>query len=90
MHKKLIISHIADIDGLGSVVLSKIIFKNIDYILVELPDLQKTIKDLIDTNKYKEYEEIFITDLSISNELAKRIDDDMNVILLDHRKNVVA
>ena len=64
MHKKLIISHIADIDGLGSVVLSKIIFKNIDYILVELPDLQKTIKDLIDTNKYKEYEEIFITDLS--------------------------
>ena len=93
MHKILIISHIADIDGLGSVVLSKIIFKNIDYILVELPDLQKTIKDLIDTNKYKEYEEIFITDLSINNDLIKLIQDhnDLKIKIkhFDHHESEV-
>lgn len=93
MNKKLIISHIADIDGLGSVVLSKIIFKNIDYILVELPDLPKTIKELIDTKKYEEYEEIFITDLPINKDLIKLIQDhnDLKIKIkhFDHHESEV-
>ncbi len=37
--KKLIISHVADIDGLDAVVLAKLVYEDIDYILVEFAEL---------------------------------------------------
>ncbi|HPE14502.1 MAG TPA: hypothetical protein PLT65_01510 [Bacilli bacterium] len=37
--KKLIISHVADIDGLDAVVLAKLAYEDIDYILVEFAEL---------------------------------------------------
>lgn len=37
--KKLIISHVADIDGLDAVVLAKLVYEDIDYILVKFAEL---------------------------------------------------
>ncbi len=71
--RRLIISHVADIDGLNSVVLSKIVYPNIDYILVEFSELDEVIKKLYETNKYLEYDEIFIVDVSIRGNLPKYI-----------------
>ena len=71
--KKLIISHVADIDGLNSVVLSKIVYPNIDYILVEFAELEEAVKNLYETNKYLEYNEIFIVDVSIRGNLPEYI-----------------
>lgn len=70
---RLIISHAADIDGLNSVVLSKIVYPNIDYILVEFSELNEVIKKLYETNKYLEYDEIFIVDVSIRGDLPEYI-----------------
>ena len=39
MEKILLFSHESDIDGLGCVVLAKLAFKNLDYVL--LPDIRK-------------------------------------------------
>ncbi len=59
---KIIISHIADIDGLGSVILAKKYFKNIDYVLKEVKDLP----DFFNEFDFSKYDEIFLCDLSIS------------------------
>lgn len=75
MNNKLIISHVADIDGLGCVVLFKILFSSSDYILCDLKDLTNIIKELTISNKYREYDEIFITDLPIRMELIEFINN---------------
>ncbi len=67
-NQKLIISHVADIDGAGSVVLALEYFKgNIDYILCEAKELE-SIFDM-DLN----YEEIFICDLPLFPEAIAKI-----------------
>lgn len=73
MNKILIISHIADIDGLGSVVLGKTIYPDVDYELVEFSELDGVISSLIKTGKYREYETIYITDVSIREDTIEKI-----------------
>lgn len=65
--KNLIISHISDIDGVSAVVLAKIFIKNIDYILVELSELDSLIKEIIETQMAENYEVIYVTDLGFSD-----------------------
>lgn len=79
MKKILMISHTADIDGLGSVVLGKIIFDqnkdySYEYKLVEFSELDGVINDLVQTNKYKDYDTIYITDVSIRNDSIDKIE----------------
>lgn len=64
-NKILIISHAADVDGMGSVILGKVHFGDVDYCLVEFSELETIIDQLIRTGKYKQYDEIYITDVSI-------------------------
>lgn len=60
-NNRLIISHIEDADGMGSVVLANVYFKgNIDYILAVIPEVSSILKE--DLSKY---EEIFICDLPL-------------------------
>ena len=67
MYKIIIFSHESDIDGLGSIVLSKIAFKNFDYELFPNPEkLELTFRKYIENNKLDKYDKIFITDLSLS------------------------
>lgn len=66
--KSLIISHIADIDGLSAAVLAKIVEKDIDICLVDNNELSPVIKELNDTNEYSKYEKIYITDLPVRND----------------------
>lgn len=67
MYKIIIFSHESDIDGLGSIVLSKIAFKNFDYELFPNPEkLELAFRKYIENNKLDKYDKIFITDLSLS------------------------
>ena len=66
--KDLIISHIADIDGLGAVVLARQIDPNMDYILVEVNDLPLALQDLVKDNLYLNYQKIYITDLAFRSD----------------------
>lgn len=90
MKKVLLISHIADMDGLGCVILGKIVFPKMDVILIEPDELKGKIEDLLKTKKYSKYEKIFITDLGMNINVGKLIDDSpMKKIVthLDHHQS---
>ena len=88
--KVLLFTHKNDIDGMGSVVLSKLAFDDIDYILCGTFDLQQKVKIFIDTNKVNEYDQIFITDLCLSEEMLILINDNQELKekfqIIDHHK----
>ncbi|MDD2181111.1 MAG: hypothetical protein PHW32_01950 [Bacilli bacterium] len=69
---KVIVSHIADIDGMGSVCLANAVFGDIDVILVEVPELRKALEVV----QNKNYKKIFITDLAFR-------DDSINLVMND-------
>ncbi len=64
-NKILMISHIADIDGMGSLILAKKYYKELDYILCEINELYSVLT----TMDFSIYEIIYICDLSLSNTL---------------------
>lgn len=83
-----LISHIADPDGITPVILSKIIFNNFDYLLLEVNEVNTSISKLIDEKKFDNYDIIYITDLSMSEELYNRINDNTKlkdkIKVIDH------
>ena len=88
--KILLFTHKNDIDGMGNAVLSKIAFKDVDYVLCGTFDLQQKVREFITTQKIYEYERIFITDLCLGEELLSEIDNNENLKykfqIIDHHK----
>lgn len=88
--KLLLFTHKNDIDGIGNVILSKLAFDNVDYVLCETFDLNKKVKEYIDTKKIYKYDRIFITDLCLSEKLLSVINNDekikSNIQIIDHHK----
>ena len=88
--KILLFTHKNDIDGMGNVVLSKLAFNNVDYILCETFELNHKVNEFIITKKIYEYDKIFITDLCLSEELLSLINKDEilknKVQIIDHHK----
>ena len=88
-NNNIIISHIADIDGMGSVIIANKFFnKNIDYILCDTWNLEEVLD-----NDFNNYENIYICDLPIGSEALKVIDkhDFKNKIKhFDHHESSVS
>ena len=88
--KVLLFTHKNDIDGIGNVILSKLAFDNVDYVLCGTFDLQQKVNEYITKNKIYEYEKIFITDLCLEEELLKLINKDEELKskfqIIDHHK----
>lgn len=86
--KYLLISHVADEDGLTPVILSKLVFKNIDFILTEPKGVDKSYLDNVDN-----YDFVYITDLNVSDELALKINDNNELknktLIFDHHKSAI-
>lgn len=76
----LMISHIADIDGMGSVILSKLI-DNMDILLINTDEVRETLNNLLKNNNY---EKIYMCDLSIPDDLADVIDGKLPIKHFDH------
>ena len=70
---KLLLSHIADLDGVTPVILLNLLKENFDYELFDNNDLSGFILDKIDTNYFDKYDTIYITDLGITKECADKI-----------------
>ena len=79
--KRLIISHIADPDGVTPIILSKLVFEEIDYILSENKDVNDNVKNNLD-----KYDFIYVVDLNISEELADFIEANYKekIMIIDH------
>ena len=79
--KRLIISHIADPDGVTPIILSKLVFEEFDYILSENKDVNDNVKNNLD-----KYDFIYVVDLNISEDLADFIEANYKdkIMILDH------
>lgn len=86
--KVFIISHIADSDGITPIILARLAFKQVDYALYEVSEVNEGIISLIKEKAFDNYDKVFITDLGISNEVLKTIDEDSDLkrklLLFDH------
>ena len=79
-NKILVISHIADVDGMGSVILGKKFYGDIDYILCETKDLVEIFKD-----DFRSYDVIYVCDLPICKDAINVIEE--NQYLKEHIKH---
>ena len=67
LNKKVIIfSHGSDIDGVNCVVLAKLAFNQIDYVLApNIEKLEIIFREYIESNKLIQYDNIYVTDLAL-------------------------
>lgn len=71
--KDLLISHVADIDGVSPVILMKLCKLDFDYELKEIYEVEEYMNELLDTD-LSIYNNIYITDLSIPKSIYDRIE----------------
>lgn len=90
MNKVIIFSHESDIDGLGCIVLGKLAFNEIDYIL--LPNIEKlelTFRSYLKYHKLDNYDMIYITDLALYDPSLTMVAESSiknKVLVFDHHK----
>ena len=89
--KRLLFTHVADIDGMGVAILSKLAFDNIDIIYCKNPsDLNNKIIENYENDNLYNYDLIYISDLSPSRELLEKLfsDDKLSkkIYLFDHHE----
>lgn len=86
--KILLISHVADEDGITPIILAREVFKEVDTILLNPGEVDEKLIENID-----KYEEIYITDLSITEDLALIIEENENyknkIKLFDHHQTAL-
>ncbi len=87
--KVLLFSHGSDIDGMGSIIISKLFF-NTDYHYSEIHNLDEQILEEIKSKNIYKYDYIFITDLTPKNETLDIIEKDKELInklvVIDHHQ----
>ena len=86
----LIISHKNDIDGMGGVVLLKLAYKDVDYILCEDCNINQIFINAIKNGGLNNYKKIFVTDLHINDIVATIINNSNlkdKVIVFDHNES---
>ncbi len=71
--KVLLFTHIADIDGMGSAILAKTLFEQVDVVYCNTFDLAKNINENL--KRIKDYDEVFVTDLSPDDEIINIIEN---------------
>lgn len=69
----LLISHIADLDGVTPVILMNLIKKEFEYKLFEIEEVSDFIENNLSTNYFDKYDDIYIVDLGIKEACAKKI-----------------
>lgn len=92
---RLLFSHKSDIDGMGEVILSIIAFKDIDYILCNnVSDLEEKFNEEYNSGNLYEYDQIYITDLSLRKNVAQKVFNDDKIkdklYIFDHHETALA
>ncbi len=75
--KLLLISHIADPDGITPIVLASLVYKTIETKLLEPREVDENVENLLE--RINDYDEIHIVDLNISERLAEIINKDEKI-----------
>lgn len=73
--KIFLFSHIADCDGITPIILSKLAFDEVDYKLLNNP-IDNDFLEFVKNYDFTNYDYIYMTDLCISEETLKQLDDE--------------
>lgn len=88
--KILLFSHGSDIDGMGSLIISKIYFDEVKYHYCEMNNIDNMIRKSIETKEIDDYDLIFVTDLCPNNDtleiISNREDLKGKFQVIDHHK----
>lgn len=91
--KVLLFTHRSDIDGMGSAVLSKIVFEHVDYVLCETFNLQEEVLKYYDDGRIYDYDRVYVADLWLEEPTYSRIVLDERLkdkfFMFDHHKTVL-
>lgn len=71
--KTLLLTHKADPDGISPVIFLKLIRDNLDYILLNANDIIPKVQEILKNKTYQNYDEIFITDLTLDKATCEMI-----------------
>ena len=89
----LLFSHKSDIDGMGSIILARLAFEDLTYILCETYELQDRINELYETNEIYDYDMIYVTDMWLENPTLTKIAKDRKLngkfFIFDHHKSAI-
>lgn len=93
MTKKIIFSHESDIDGLGCIVLGKLAFGEVDYVLLPNPaKLEQSFRQYIELEELDKYSNIYITDLALYDPSLTMVAESSlrdKVRVFDHHKKAI-
>jgi len=64
-----------DLDGIGCAILGTLVSKNIDIEYCNYDDINQKVKELIESKDYNNYDHVFITDISVNEEIAELINN---------------
>jgi oligoribonuclease NrnB/cAMP/cGMP phosphodiesterase (DHH superfamily) len=80
----------SDLDGIGCAILAKIAFKDVHIEYVDYKDVNDKVYEFINTGKIEEYNVVFITDISVNQDIAEIITAQYcdKVVLIDHHGSV--
>lgn len=80
------ISHRSDVDGLTPIILSKLAFPNVEYLLLEPDEVNSILKEMIEHHIFSNYDFVFMTDLCPTKEIANQLQDEniQNFFVIDH------
>lgn len=88
--KVLIFSHGSDIDGMGSIIISKVYFDEVKYYYCEMSDIDEKILNSINSGEIYDYDYIFVTDLCPTNKTLDIINKNNKLIekfvVIDHHR----
>ena len=86
MPKVRLLTHISDPDGAFPVILSKLVFSELEYDLLEIAEVDDKVREILPM--VEAYDQIFIVDLNISRELAYEIEGNPSyrekIYVIDH------
>lgn len=72
---KLLLSHVADIDGISPVILLNLLNEEFDYALFEVGEVNDYLNTRLEDKTLDIYDEIYITDISVNKEIADKINN---------------
>lgn len=79
----------SDLDGIGCAILGRLAFKDISIDYVDYRNVDSKVYELISTDKIEKYDLVFITDISVNQDIAEMISAQYcdKVVLLDHHES---
>lgn len=94
MNKVLLLTHKSDIDGMGSVVLSKLVYKDLEYEFFESPtDLEEKFRKNLEEKYFDKYDKIYITDLSLGKPSIDIVNENNSIknklLIFDHHQAAI-